>query len=109
MPGVGGLAHLHSGAHGQRQTVLSTDNISVFCFQRDLLTSNLNFYVWNFNETENHEFLGKYAKTILKCSWKVNSVITGMCTLDLLAVNYNSQLTQTQTLWLPLHLNKVTL
>ena len=31
-----------------------------------------------------------------------------MCTLDLLAVNYNSQLTQTQTLWLPLHLNKVT-
>ena len=31
-----------------------------------------------------------------------------MCTLDLLTVNYNSQLTQTQTLWLPLHLNKVT-
>ena len=71
MPGVGGLAHLHSGAHGQRPpSVLSIDNIFVFCFQRDLLTSNLNFYVWNFNETENHEFLGKYAMTILICSEK---------------------------------------
>ena len=28
--------------------------------QRDLLTSHLEFFVWNFNESEKHEFLGQY-------------------------------------------------
>jgi len=51
---------------------------------RDLLTSQLEFIVWNFSESENHKFLG-------------------MCSVDLLEVNYNSHLSQPQTFWLQLH------
>ena len=37
----------------------------------------------------------------------IENMWAGMSTVDLLTVNHNSQLSQTQTLWLPLHFNKV--